>query len=133
MIPPFDDNGYLPPGVHPAMLDEVEARFGRETEIRQAQMQSLHWLVDLARRGGMLKLLINGSFVTDVAEPNDVDCVLLYGPNWPSDPKTVAELKEGLPFIQLNMGDQTVYDYFAHVHYATDRANIPKGMVEVVL
>jgi len=25
MIPPFDEHGYLPPGIHPATLDEVEA------------------------------------------------------------------------------------------------------------
>ena len=28
MIPPFKDHGYLPPGIHPATLEEVEARFG---------------------------------------------------------------------------------------------------------
>ena len=29
MIPPFTENGYLPSGVHPAKLDEVEVRFRR--------------------------------------------------------------------------------------------------------
>jgi hypothetical protein len=29
MIPAFNDNGYLPPGVYPATLAEIEARFGR--------------------------------------------------------------------------------------------------------
>ena len=32
MIPPFDDSGCLPPGIHPATLDEIEARFGRSSE-----------------------------------------------------------------------------------------------------
>jgi hypothetical protein len=27
VIPPFDDNGYLPPGIHSATLDEIAARF----------------------------------------------------------------------------------------------------------
>ena len=84
MIPPFQDRGYLPPGVHPAKLDEVEARFGRQTELRRVQMESIGWLVDLARRAGVTRLVINGSFVTDVPEPNDVDCVLLVGPGFPS-------------------------------------------------
>ena len=33
-------------------LDELEARFGRESEVRRVQMESLRWLVDLARRAG---------------------------------------------------------------------------------
>lgn len=41
MIPPFDEHGYLPPGIHPATLDEIEARFGLEPELRRVQMESL--------------------------------------------------------------------------------------------
>ncbi len=52
MIPPCNDDGYLPPGIHPATLEEIAARFGKESELRQAQVQSLGWLVDLARRAG---------------------------------------------------------------------------------
>ena len=48
MVPPLDDNGYLPPGIHSATLDEIEMRFGLASEIRQAEMESLHWLLDLA-------------------------------------------------------------------------------------
>jgi hypothetical protein len=32
MIPLFDDQGYLPPGIHQATLEEIETRFGRESE-----------------------------------------------------------------------------------------------------
>lgn len=72
MIPPFDERGYLPPGIHPATLDEVEARFGRESEVHSVQTESLRWLAELARRSGVQRFVINGSFVTDVLEPNDV-------------------------------------------------------------
>jgi hypothetical protein len=47
MIPPFDQRGYLPPGIHQATIDEVEERFGRKSEQRQVEMQSLRWLIDL--------------------------------------------------------------------------------------
>ena len=59
MIPPFDENGYLPPGVHPASLDEIRERFGNEPELRRVQMESLEWLVDLARRACVTRLVIN--------------------------------------------------------------------------
>jgi hypothetical protein len=41
MIPYLDDDGYLPPGVHPATLDEVEERFGIGSEVRRVQMESI--------------------------------------------------------------------------------------------
>jgi hypothetical protein len=37
----FEDNGYLPPGIHPAALDDIENRFGRESELRRVQMESI--------------------------------------------------------------------------------------------
>src|SRR5256885_1816290 len=57
MIPPFDDFGVLPPGVHPATLDEIQDRFGRESEVRRAQMESVRWLVDLAVRAGAARIV----------------------------------------------------------------------------
>ena len=66
MIPPFDDSGFLPPGVHPATLKEIEARFGRESELRRVQMESVRWMVDLAIRAGVQRIVLNGSFVTDI-------------------------------------------------------------------
>ena len=65
MIPEFTENGYIPPGVHLATPDEIAARFGQESELRQAQMDSIRWLVDLAMKAGVQRLVINGSFVTD--------------------------------------------------------------------
>jgi hypothetical protein len=133
MIPAFDDNGYLPPGVHVATLDELETRFGRESELRAAQIQSLRWLVDLARRAGVMRLVVNGSFVTDVFEPNDVDCVLLIGPGFPIDESAQSELLSGLPFLEIDLVGQADFNLMVERFFATDRAAIPKGMVEVLL
>lgn len=86
MIPAFDAEGFLPPGVHRATLDEIRGRFGGPSEIRRAQMESIGWMIDLAARAGVLRIILNGSFVTDIIEPNDVDCVLLIGPGASKDP-----------------------------------------------
>jgi hypothetical protein len=48
MIPDYNDDGYLPVGIHPATLDEIAARFGRDSDLRMAQIESLQWLVDMA-------------------------------------------------------------------------------------
>jgi len=132
MIPPFDEHGYLPPGVHPATLEDVEARFGYGSELRRVQAESLRWLVDAARRAGVLRLVINGSFVTDVLEPNDVDCVLLIGPGFPRDRAAEEELLAGLPFLELSLVRQEDFDVMVHEFFATDRHSVTKGMVEII-
>jgi hypothetical protein len=38
MIPEFDERGYLPPGLHRATLEEIQQRFGRQSELRRVQM-----------------------------------------------------------------------------------------------
>ena len=133
MVPGFNEDGYLPPGIHAATLEEISTRFGQESELREVQMQSLRWLVDLARRAGVQKIVVNGSFVTDKLEPNDVDCVLLIGPGFPLDSAAEAELLSGLPFINLELVDAEAFRQFTERTYATDRNLVPKGMLEVVL
>lgn len=131
MLPRFNDDGYLPSGIHSASLEEIETRFGKESELRQVQMQSLRWLVDLAWRAGVERIVVNGSFVTDKLEPNDVDCVLLIGPGFPRDAAAEAELLAGLPFMNFELVDQDAFQEFTERTFASDRNLIPKGMVEV--
>ena len=50
MIPPFNDSGFLPMGVHPATLAEIAERFGGPSELRRVQMDSVRWMIELARR-----------------------------------------------------------------------------------
>ncbi len=132
MIPDFNDQGYLPPGVHGATLDEIADRFGGESELRHAEMESLRWLVDLARRAGVLRIVVNGSFVADAYEPNDVDCALLLGSDYPTDPAADAELQQGLPFIQVEMLTREAFEYYVHTIFGADRRGVPKGQIEVL-
>jgi hypothetical protein len=133
MIPAFNVNGYLPPGVHRATIEEIGARFGSDSELRKVQMESLSWLLDLARRAGISRIVVNGSFTTDIYEPNDVDCVLLIGTGFPQDEAAEAELLEGLPFLEINLVDQADFDLLVHQFFDTDRKAVPKGMVEIIL
>jgi hypothetical protein len=133
MLPEFDDRGYLPAGVHAASLEEIETRFGCESEIRRVQMQSIRWLVDLAKRAGVVRLIINGSFVTDILEPNDVDCALLADTTFPKNIPAADELGVGLPFLDIQILDQRAFDRLVWSFFATDRHLNPKGTVEVIL
>ncbi|HKQ46726.1 MAG TPA: hypothetical protein VJZ71_01505 [Phycisphaerae bacterium] len=133
MIPQFNESGFLPPGIHPATLDEIEERFGRGSEIRRVQMESVRWMVDLAIRAGVQRIVLNGSFVTDIMEPNDVDCVLLAAKGRPKDRAADRELrKRGLPFLEVLMARPREFNRFVDIYFATDRFGATKGMVEVI-
>src|SRR4051812_15638029 len=105
MIPEFNPQGYLPPGVHPATLEEIAERFGARPELRRTQMESVRWMVELARQAGIQRIVLNGSFVTDILEPNDVDCVLLTGEGYPQNAVAAQALVVGLPFIDIQIAD----------------------------
>jgi hypothetical protein len=132
MIPPFNDSGFLPAGVHRATLAEVAERFGRSSELRRVQMESVRWMVDLARRAGALRIILNGSFVTDIMEPNDVDCVLLVSRGRPQDIDAFRELRAGLPFVSAAIVRTAArFDEYVLGIFAEDRLGTPKGVIEV--
>jgi hypothetical protein len=77
-LPDFTSTGDLPPGVHPASLEEVVARFGSGTARRQIVTETLRRIYALVRATGELqRFIIFGSYITAKPEPNDVDIVLL--------------------------------------------------------
>jgi hypothetical protein len=83
MLPPANENGDLPPGVHLATWAEVEERFGSANENRMHALAKLKFLHDLARRTGFLRnFYVFGSFVSAATKPHDVDIVLVMGSNF---------------------------------------------------
>lgn len=77
-LPAFNEFGDLPEGSHLTTFDEVVARFGVGSTQRQAVTNRLRRIYQLAVATGQLdRLLIFGSYVSDVDEPNDVDVILV--------------------------------------------------------
>ena len=122
MLPQFNERGNLPPGIHRASLEEIVDRFS-----------PLQWLMPLCKNAGIARVLINGSFVTDALEPNDVDCVLLQGPDYHRNSVAAGQLLAGLPFLELKIVERAEFDLYAEVIFASDRDLEAKGIVEVDL
>lgn len=79
MIPPLNDDGFLPPGRWGAALDEVRDRFASGPTPRRAEVwaefeQALALLRSAVR---VSRVWLGGSFLTSKAEPGDVDAVFL--------------------------------------------------------
>jgi hypothetical protein len=77
-LPPFNEQGDLPCGVHSATLPEVLDRFGRGSVQRRAVAYRLSRLYQLTSSTAQLaRFVVFGSFVTAKVDPNDVDVILL--------------------------------------------------------
>ncbi len=72
MIPPFDEDGNLPAGIHAASAAEFRKRYGRG--VRRAELLAgLDSAILALRRAGCRTLYLNGSFTTANPKPNDYD------------------------------------------------------------
>ena len=77
-LPALLPNGFLPPGVHAAPLDEILERFGTATPRRQVLAERLEALLRAARATGKLqRTFLWGSFISDAPFPRDLDVFLL--------------------------------------------------------
>ena len=72
MIPPFDDAGLLPPGVHSAEWEEFCQRFG-VTPYRKVLITGMERALDALRIAHCKAAYIDGSFVTATVLPGDFD------------------------------------------------------------
>src|SRR2546428_445885 len=83
MLPPFNEHGLLPEGIHDCTLWEAEDRFGR---FQQSERRPLLWAKfreffgEMKATGLVAAVLLNGSFVTVKPDPNDIDLILVVAP-----------------------------------------------------
>jgi hypothetical protein len=84
-IPPFDELGYLPPGVYQASLEEIFSRFCHG-EVREHWGNILREVIGLAKRTEKLETIyLFGSFVTAKVAPADVDLFLVMSRDFSID------------------------------------------------
>ena len=79
MIPDFID-GVLPEGIHTCTLEEVVERFGRIQESdRRLQLTArlVRYVNEVRKTGTALAIIIDGSYVTMKAKPNDIDIIMV--------------------------------------------------------
>jgi len=76
-IPALEPSGLLPPGVHDAAVDEIEAAFGTSNRRREELFAKLDLFVGFAQSFQLFTaLFVDGSFLTDKDLPSDIDGVL---------------------------------------------------------
>ncbi len=72
MIPPYDQRGNLPPGIHPASWEEIEGRYAYNAE-RRRLLAGLKAALNNLKKAGCKRVYLNGSFITEKKMPHDYD------------------------------------------------------------
>jgi hypothetical protein len=71
-MPPFTENGYLPPGIWAMSWADFWERYGYNSR-RANLLSGLMFAIRLLIRSGCQTIYIGGSFVTNKERPNDID------------------------------------------------------------
>jgi hypothetical protein len=90
-IPNLNEQGLLPPGIYDCALEEIGERFGtfQSTDLRPRLYEKLQAFLQQVRSTNLaISVIVNGSFVTSKADPNDIDLI----PVLPSSHNHRAEL-----------------------------------------
>lgn len=138
MIPKFNENGYLPPGIWDATIAEVQQRFA-QTPHRSRLFQAFQAVVEILRAANCPELHLNGSYVTSSEVPGDYD--MCY------EPTGMAPTAAFRTFLTLTaeqrkahyLGDifirlpQPPYFFDFVENWQTDREAIPKGIIRIQL
>lgn len=72
MIPAFQPDGNLPPGIHWLEWTELEARFG-QTAYRRSILAGFRDGIQQLKAAGCQRVYVDGSFVTTKPQPGDFD------------------------------------------------------------
>jgi hypothetical protein len=72
MIPEFTEDGLLPPGIYQTDFEDLEGKMGWSRR-RLALLDGLESALELMAANGVMRVYLDGSFVTDKDRPNDID------------------------------------------------------------
>jgi hypothetical protein len=142
-FPPFNDEGDLPLGVHPATLREVLDHFATGTAQRKAVGLRLERIYRVAAATGHLaRFIAYGSFITDKPEPNDVDVFFLMEDSFDASVLTgEAVLLFDHPAAQAHFGASVFWlrrlaawegEQAAVEYWQVKRGGGQRGIVEIV-
>ena len=99
MIPKFDKSGNLPKGIHKATLKETKEIFGISSARRKWLIRNLEKIIELAKStGGLERIIIWGSFVSNKELPQDIDLLLIMKEDFVVD-KLAAEAKKVFEYV----------------------------------
>jgi hypothetical protein len=143
MIPNFDPDGNLPPGIHPATIKEVEAKFATNFK-RKVIFEGLLRLIDDLRKIGCSIIYLDGSYITTKELPGDMDIcwdntgIDLYNAFaimpvlWDLDPpRREQQHLYTADIFPANIIEASSRKYFIDFFQCDKNSGSPKGIIQI--
>ena len=145
-IPDLDQDGFLPDGIHDCSLGELEDRFGRfqRSDCRSALCAKLVEYLGEVRSTGMASfVIVDGSFVTDKPEPNDIDLVLVLSAahdlatnfrpfEYNALSRRMVRKRYGFDVLVARAGSSELAEYIEFFQQVRGERDRRKGLLKVV-
>jgi len=139
MIPEFDENGNLPPGIHHATLQEIIERFGVRKSLKRCSLTNnlqdfFSFIKDYA-----IGVYVDGSYITSKLAPNDIDLIVILPPDFVFTSEAARRLQriqknKRNHYLHIFVYAQGVHDQDFHelrARFTQDRQGNPKGIIYV--
>lgn len=146
-IPELAATGLLPPGIHDCTLAELKQQFGSfQTSNRRPELFArLEEYVQETKLSGLLQaFVVDGSFVTIEAMPNDVDMIAVLQPDHdfsielrPFQANVISSRhvrrKYGFDLLVAREGSAEYVEYTTFFQQVRFKPELSKGIVRVRL
>jgi hypothetical protein len=147
VIPPFNPDGCLPPGIYRCTLAEAGARFGTfQGSDRRPRLWArlVEFIREASMSGAVEMVLLDGSFVTSQPDPNDIDLVLVL----PASHDFLADLpaaqydilaqkrvrkRFGFDILVVKNGSESLEQAVTFFQQVRQRPGVRKGLLEILL
>ena len=140
-IPPFNQYGLLPPGIHSASLEELVQKFGFSSKRQDLIEQGLKPVVERLKALGVRDVYLNGSFTTSKPSPGDIDAYVLTTVGSPLELEVIEHYEEWKTTYQVDLwpaytdepGEISQDWWQEHFGHTKEQPPKAKGIVKLIL
>jgi hypothetical protein len=147
VIPPFNEQGLLPNGIYDCTIDEAAERFGAfQSSDRRPQLwlRFSEFMREVKACGLIEAVLVDGSFVTAISNPNDIDLVLLVSAGYDFSTNLAPMIynllaqhrvrrRFGFDIVVVKNGSENLAQAVAFYQQVKQRPGVMKGILRIKL
>jgi hypothetical protein len=135
-IPNLNEQGLLPPGIYDCSLEEIGERFGtfQSTDRRSRLYERLQEYLTQVRSSNLaLAVIVNGSFVTSKADPNDIDLILVLPSSHDVLSRQRVSRRYGFDVLVARDNTREYTEYTTDFQRVRGQPHLQKGMLRIRL
>ena len=140
-IPPFNQYGLLPPGIHPASMEELAQKLAFSPKRQDLIEQGLKPVSERLKALGVRDIYVDGSFTTSKLSPGDIDGYVLTRVGSALESEVIAHYEEWKATYSVDLwpaytdepGEMSQDWWQEHFGHTKEQPPKAKGIVKLIL